>query len=46
MLGNPMTGIPEHDERYNRLWEGFRAIALAATAQAAQRQTGAISEVD
>lgn len=45
-LGNPMTGNPEQNAKYESLWETFRAIVLSASAEAAKRQSGEKVEPD
>lgn len=39
-------GWEEHNERYRKLWEGFRAIVMMACAEAAKRASGEMGEPD
>lgn len=46
MLAEPHGIDEEYNARYRRLWEGFRAVTLAACADAARREAGQDVEPD
>lgn len=46
MLAEPKSYDPEQAEMYRKLWGNFRAILLAACAEAAKREIGQETQPD